>query len=75
MAHDDDNPGIDPNVVIDRLGGTSAVARICEIKPPSVHEWRTKGIPKPRLQFLRLAYPEAFAVDGQLAVPNEQAVA
>ena len=48
------------NALIDRLGGTSAVARICECKPPSVHEWRTNGIPKARLQFLRLAYPEAF---------------
>lgn len=48
------------NTVIDRLGGTSAVARICECKPPSVHEWRINGIPKPRLQFLRVAYPEAF---------------
>lgn len=48
------------NTVIDRLGGTSAVARICECKPPSVHQWRTDGIPKPRLQFLRLAHPEAF---------------
>lgn len=48
------------SAVIDRLGGTSAVARICEIKPPSVAEWRNSGIPKPRLQYLRLAYPEAF---------------
>ncbi|MCA8326103.1 Cro/CI family transcriptional regulator [Burkholderia cepacia] len=72
MANDDDIPGIDPNLVIDRLGGTSAVARICEIKPPSVHEWRTKGIPKPRLQFLRLAFPDAFSVDDKPAQPNEQ---
>ena len=48
------------NTVIDRLGGTSAVAKICEIKPPSVHEWRATGIPKARLQFLRLAYPHVF---------------
>ncbi|WP_439684841.1 Rha family transcriptional regulator [Cupriavidus oxalaticus] len=48
------------NTIIDRLGGTSAVAKICECKPPSVSDWRKTGIPKPRLQFLRLAYPEAF---------------
>ncbi len=48
------------NTVIDRLGGTSAVAKICDIKPPSVHEWRENGIPKARQQFLRLAYPHAF---------------
>lgn len=46
--------------VIDRLGGTTAVAKICEIQPPSVHDWRTYGIPKARLQYLRLAFPEAF---------------
>lgn len=51
---------IDPNVVIDRLGGTTQVAKICDIQPPSVHEWRSRGIPKARLQYLRLAYPEAF---------------
>ncbi|HDR9052651.1 TPA: hypothetical protein QDB02_000333 [Burkholderia vietnamiensis] len=65
MEHDDDIPGIDPNVVIDRLGGTSAVARIFEIKPPSVHEWRRNGIPKARLQFLRLAHPRVFQADWQ----------
>jgi hypothetical protein len=48
------------NTVIDRLGGTTATAKICECQPPSVHEWRIKGIPKARLQFLRVAYPTAF---------------
>ncbi|RWA55314.1 hypothetical protein AU476_07340 [Cupriavidus sp. UYMSc13B] len=48
------------NTVIDRLGGTSAVAKICEITAPSVHGWRENGIPKARLQYLRLAYPNAF---------------
>lgn len=51
---------LDPNVVIDRLGGTGAVARICEINPASVSEWRREGIPKYRVQFLRAVYPEAF---------------
>jgi hypothetical protein len=48
------------NAVIDRLGGTTAVAKLCECKPPSVHQWRIDGIPKYRLQFLRLAHPEVF---------------
>jgi len=48
------------NQVIDRLFGTNAVAKIFEIKPASVSEWRVNGIPKARLQYLRLAYPEAF---------------
>lgn len=49
------------NIVIDRLGGTTAVAKICDCKPPSVAEWRTNGIPKARLQFLKVVHPEAFA--------------
>lgn len=57
---------IDPNVVIDRLGGTAAVAKICDLAPASVSEWRARGvIPRARLQFLRLAYPDAFITDEQ----------
>lgn len=51
---------IDPNIIIDRLGGTSATARLCEVEPASVSEWRTKGIPKARMMFLRLAQPKVF---------------
>lgn len=47
--------------IIDRLGGTTEVARICRIKPPSVSEWRATGIPPARRQFLELLRPEAFA--------------
>lgn len=47
--------------IIDRLGGTTEVARICRIKPPSVSEWRASGIPPARRQFLELLRPEAFA--------------
>lgn len=44
--------------IIDALGGTSATARLCEINPASVCEWRHAGIPKPRMMFLRLAQPQ-----------------
>lgn len=46
--------------IIDRLGGTTEVARICQIKPPSVSEWRSTGIPPARRQFLALLRPDAF---------------
>jgi len=46
--------------IIDRLGGTTEVARICQIKPPSVSEWRSSGIPSARRQFLALLRPDAF---------------
>ncbi len=41
------------NKLIDELGGTTAVARLLGIKAPSVHAWRTGGIPDDKL--IRLA--------------------
>lgn len=29
--------------IIEAMGGIAAVARICGVKPPSVHEWKTRG--------------------------------
>ena len=47
--------------IIDRLGGTVAVARLCEVQPPSVSEWKQRGeIPPARLMFLKLARPDVF---------------
>jgi transposase-like protein len=51
---------MDPNSVIDALGGTTEVARLFEINPASVSEWRRQGIPKARLQTLRLLRPDLF---------------
>jgi len=51
---------MDANKIIDALGGTFAVARLCKVKPPSVSEWRKHGIPDARLQYLMLARPEVF---------------
>lgn len=49
------------NEIIDALGGTSETARLCEVEPPSVSEWRINGIPNARLMFLKLARPDVFA--------------
>lgn len=52
---------LDASKVIERLGGTNAVAAIFDIKPPSVSEWKEKNcIPRARLMYLQVAYPEAF---------------
>lgn len=60
-----------PNEIIDRLGGTAEVARLCQVKPPSVSQWREAGIPSARLMFLKLARPDVFeSVDGQDAEPK-----
>lgn len=49
--------------IIDRLGGTSTVARLCRVKSPSVSEWRREGIPPARRQFLEVLRPDVFAGD------------
>lgn len=49
------------NALIDELGGTSEVASMFKIKPPSVSEWRHLGIPEARLMYLRAVYPEKVA--------------
>jgi hypothetical protein len=48
------------NTIIDRLGGTSETARLCDVKPPSVSDWRKTGIPRAQLKFLKLARPDVF---------------
>jgi hypothetical protein len=45
---------------IDNLGGTCAVAELCNVRPPSVSAWRKAGIPAARRQFLELLRPDAF---------------
>lgn len=39
--------------IIDFMDGTSSVAALFGVKPPSVHEWRSRGIPSDKL--MRLA--------------------
>lgn len=48
--------------IIDALGGTSRVAELCEVRPPSVSDWRKHGIPKARMMFLRAVRPEVFEI-------------
>lgn len=47
--------------IIDRLGGTFAVAKLFNLTPPSVSEWKAKEkIPDARMMFLRVARPEVL---------------
>jgi hypothetical protein len=52
---------MDHSEIIDKLGGTAAVARLCKVRSPSVSEWRSRGIPTARRQFLELLRPDVFA--------------
>lgn len=38
---------------IEALGGTAAVARLCEVSMPSVSGWKEAGIPRSRILYLR----------------------
>lgn len=53
---------MDPNQIIDALGGTSEVARLCEVTPGAVSQWRDpdKRIPPAQLRFLRAVRPDVF---------------
>ncbi|WP_313328378.1 hypothetical protein [Pseudomonas qingdaonensis] len=51
---------MNPSVIIDALGGTFRVAELCEVRPPSVSDWKKHGIPRARMMFLRIARPEIF---------------
>lgn len=48
----------DPSKTIDALGGTVAVARICDVSSQAVSKWRRDGIPKARLMYLQAVRPD-----------------
>lgn len=50
-----------PTEIIQRLGGPAKTAELCEISTQAVSQWRINGIPRARLQFLKLARPDVFS--------------
>ena len=65
---------MDSNHIIDSLGGTNEVARICLVTARAVSQWRTDGIPAARLMFLKVIRPDVFAGD-QAAIETTKAAA
>lgn len=51
--------------IIDAFGGASEMARIFDITPQAVSQWRTSGIPNARLMYLRLLRPDVFGKSGR----------
>ena len=47
------------SAIIDLLGGTAKVARMCKIDSTAVSAWRIRGIPADRLMFLGARIEEA----------------
>lgn len=64
---------MDTNVIIDKLGGTAEVARLCEITAQAVSQWRDDGIPKARLMYLTLLRPDVFKKVGADSTAKEAA--
>ena len=52
--------------ILDALGGTSAVAEMCDLTTGAVSQWRTSktGIPKPWLKWFREIRPDIFDIRG-----------
>lgn len=46
--------------LIDLLGGTGEVAKLCDVTVGAVSQWRKSGIPKARLMYLRVVRPDVF---------------
>jgi hypothetical protein len=46
--------------IIDLLGGTVEVSRLCNVTKGAVSQWRENGIPEARLMYLKLARPDVF---------------
>ena len=44
--------------IIDGLGGNGPVAELCQCSQAAVSQWRTNGIPRSRMQFLRVVRPK-----------------
>lgn len=44
--------------IIDALGGSVAVAMVCDTQPQAVSQWRRKGIPDARRQYLAEKFPQ-----------------
>lgn len=58
--------------VIDALGGTAQVARMFDVRMPSVSNWKKNGIPRASMMFLRLAHAQALAgIDLDAAVTQK----
>lgn len=52
--------------IIDALGGPSATARLCDVRPQSVSGWKKNNrIPKAQLKYLKLARPDLFPKDSK----------
>jgi hypothetical protein len=55
-----DTPEKTDSQIIDALGGTSVVAKLCDVEKQAVSNWRKEGIPKARRMYLQAVRPDVF---------------
>ncbi|WP_371767519.1 Cro/CI family transcriptional regulator [Massilia sp.] len=60
-----------PDEIIDALGGTSEVAKLCRVSDAAVSQWRRAGIPQPRLMYLEAIRPDLFALQPTMSPPTK----
>ncbi|XQA72093.1 hypothetical protein ACM9XA_11380 [Xanthomonas sacchari] len=58
-------------LLVDALGGSVAVSKLCGVTHPAVSQWKRSGIPKGWLMFFREKFPEHFGPDGNPLVMDE----
>lgn len=59
--------------LIQRLGGVTKTAALCEVTAQAVSQWHKNGVPKAQLKFLRLKCPDVFEqVDAKQTQPESQ---
>lgn len=46
--------------IIDALGGSAAVADLCDISLPAISQWKHNGIPQARRDYLAELRPDLF---------------
>lgn len=51
---------LEPEEVIERLGGNARTAEFFEVTPGAVSQWLQNGIPKDKIKILKLARPDIF---------------
>ena len=74
------NDPMNSALIIEKLGGPSEVAALCDCTPQAVSQWFgpdpetqiQRKIPKPRLMYLRLLKPAIFAELDKLGALEEE---
>ena len=46
--------------IIEALGDTAEVARLFDVRMPSVSDWKKHGIPRARMMYLKVAQTQAL---------------